>query len=114
MRIKNPLQCMWMRLDWWTGANLTRPLFPTFDAVFAAFAPGLPAGVEGFLEKQRRPATNTAEAKGQMCISACVKKKRKKKKKVVDRKKNRNHDGSFVFTPALTVASPQKQINNHE
>lgn len=51
----------------------------TFDSVFAAFAPGLPAGVEGFLEKQRRPAANTAEAKGQMCISACVKIKKKKR-----------------------------------
>lgn len=51
-----------------------------FNAVFAAFAPGLPAGVEGFLEKQRRPATNTAEAKGQMCISACVEKEKEKKK----------------------------------
>lgn len=78
--LNNPLQCTLITgLDWWTVSNLKRPRFYTFYSVFAAFAPGLPAGVEGFLEKQRRPATNTAEAKGQMCISACVKKKRKKK-----------------------------------
>lgn len=87
----------------------------TFYSVFAAFAPGLPAGVEGFLEKQRQPATNTAEAKGQMCISACVKKKKKRKKKeIVERKKNKNRDGSFVFTSALTVACAPKIINYHE
>lgn len=42
---------------------------------FAAFAPGLPAGLRGVSKKQRRPATNTAEVKGRVHIGVRVERK---------------------------------------
>lgn len=117
-------------LWWWTVTvrqadvatdyNVKRPL------TFCSLCSRVASRHRGVLEKQRRPATNTAEVKGRMCISACVSKKKEKKEEEPfarpqvhnerereEKKISKNHHGSFVFTSVLTVTSPQKCINNH-
>lgn len=93
--------------------NVKRPL------TFCSLCSRVASRHRGVLEKQRRPATNTAEVKGQMCISACVSKIKRRKRTFRqasgsrrESKRKRKYYGSFVFTSVLTVTSPQKCINN--